>query len=58
MEKDIEKKINSVKDETIKKFYTKNGSHDWDHTERVYNMCLHIGKKEKADIIVLKLGMC
>jgi uncharacterized protein len=56
MEKDIEKKINSVKDETIKKFYTKNGSHDWDHTERVYNMCLHIGKKEKADIIVLKLA--
>ncbi|MCB4791347.1 MAG: HD domain-containing protein [Elusimicrobia bacterium] len=32
------------------------GSHDWEHTKRVYNMALHIGKKEKADILIIKLA--
>lgn len=32
------------------------GSHDWDHTERVLHLCLRIGKKEKADLDVLRLA--
>jgi HD superfamily phosphodiesterase len=36
--------------EQIKKqivgFFDKNSSHDLDHTMRVYNMCIYIGKKE------------
>jgi len=29
------------------------GSHGWEHTQRVYRLCMHIGKKEKADLEVL-----
>ena len=32
------------------------GSHDWEHTERVYNLCLHIGEREGADLEILKLA--
>ena len=32
------------------------GSHDWDHTLRVYNLCLHIGEAEGADLEVLKIA--
>jgi len=32
------------------------GSHDWDHTERVLGLCLRIGRKEKADLEVLRLA--
>jgi len=32
------------------------GSHGWDHTERVLNLCLRIGKKEGADLEVLALA--
>ncbi|MCX6561337.1 MAG: HD domain-containing protein [Candidatus Aminicenantes bacterium] len=32
------------------------GSHDWDHTERVLCLCLHIGRRERADLIVLRLA--
>lgn len=40
-----------------KKLFTKaKGTHDWDHTERVLNLVIHIGKKEKADIEILKLS--
>ena len=31
-------------------------SHGWDHIRRVYNLCLKIGRKEKADLTVLKLS--
>jgi uncharacterized protein len=31
-------------------------SHDWDHTRRVYNLCLHIGKREGAELEVLQLA--
>ncbi len=37
-------------------FRTSRGSHDWDHTERVLRLCLRIGKKEKADLDVLRLA--
>ena len=32
------------------------GSHDWDHSQRVYNLCLHIGHVEGADMEVLKIA--
>lgn len=32
------------------------GHHDWDHTERVLNLCLRIGKTEKADLEILGLA--
>jgi uncharacterized protein len=32
------------------------GSHDADHTERVYRLCLRIGRKEKADLGVLAVA--
>ena len=32
------------------------GSHDWDHTERVLLLALRIGKREKADLKVLRLA--
>jgi len=32
------------------------GSHDWEHTRRVYNLCVHIGQVEGADMEVLKIA--
>jgi uncharacterized protein len=32
------------------------GSHDWEHTRRVYNLCMHIGQVEGADMEVLKIA--
>lgn len=46
---DIEKEIKE-------RFYVSNGHHDWDHTLRVYNLCVHIGKIENVDMKVLKLA--
>jgi len=31
-------------------------AHGWNHTERVYNLCIKIGEKEGADLEVLKLA--
>ena len=32
------------------------GSHNWEHTLRVYNLCVHIGKVEGADMDVLAIS--
>ena len=32
------------------------GSHAWDHTQRVYNLCMHIGHAEGADMEVLEVA--
>ena len=37
-------------------FSTARGSHDWDHTERVYRLCIHIGQVEGADLEVLAVA--
>ncbi|MCK4501304.1 HD domain-containing protein, partial [Candidatus Babeliales bacterium] len=37
-------------------FSNSKGSHDWEHTLRVYNLCLHIGEKENADMETLKIA--
>ena len=31
-------------------------SHDWSHVKRVYELCIYIGKKEKANLDILKLA--
>jgi uncharacterized protein len=37
-------------------FTAARGSHDWDHTERVYRLCMHIGRVEDADWEVLAIA--
>ncbi|MCD6372830.1 MAG: HD domain-containing protein [Thermococcus sp.] len=42
--------------EFARKFFERNGTHGFDHIERVFNLCLHIGQKEGADLEVLALA--
>ena len=46
--------INSIIERVKEKFADSKGSHDWEHTQRVFNLALHIGAKEKADLIIIK----
>jgi len=48
--------LEAVRQEARSFFRSARGSHDWDHTERVYRLCLRIGRKERADLDVLKLA--
>jgi len=48
--------LETVRQESRAFFRRARGSHDWDHTERVYRLCLRIGRKEKADLDVLRLA--
>jgi len=48
--------FDDIKQEAKPYFLNAKGSHDWDHVERVYNLCLHIGKKENADLEILKFA--
>lgn len=48
--------IEQIRDEAQKCFADARGSHDWEHTLRVYNLCLHIGNKEHADIQTLQIA--
>lgn len=48
--------ISRIREEAGAFFRSARGSHDRDHTERVYKLCLRIGRKEKADLGVLKLA--
>lgn len=51
------KKIVAKIEEEAKKFFVgASGCHDWTHVERVRNLAMHIGKKEKADLFVLELA--
>ena len=45
-----------VRDDARACFGSARGSHDWDHTERVLQLCLRIGRKEKADREILRLA--
>jgi uncharacterized protein len=40
----------------MKCFPNASGSHAWDHTQRVYNLCMHIARIEGADIEVLEIA--
>ncbi len=48
--------IDEIKDRAKNHFKDKRGSHDFDHTMRVYKLSLHIGKIEKSDLTVLKIA--
>ncbi|MFA5413308.1 MAG: HD domain-containing protein [Patescibacteria group bacterium] len=48
--------MEKIEKEAKKFFQSARGSHGWDHTERVYNLALRIGKEEKADLDILKLA--
>jgi uncharacterized protein len=48
--------VSRIKEEAGAYFRRARGSHDWDHTERVYRLCLRIGRKEKADLRILELA--
>lgn len=37
-------------------FSNSRGSHDWEHSRRVYSLCMHIGEVEAADMDVLKIA--
>ncbi len=45
--------LDIVKDFAQKHFQTARGSHNWDHTLRVYQLCERIGMAEGADMKVL-----
>lgn len=43
----------TIKTEAKKYFIGADGCHDFEHTMRVYNLCMHIGKTEDADLEIL-----
>jgi len=49
--------IQKIEKEAKKFFEGADGCHDWTHVERVRNLALHIGKKEKADFFVLEIAV-
>ena len=48
--------IEDIKVFAIRSFSNARGSHDWDHTQRVYNLCMHIGQVEGADLEALEIA--
>lgn len=48
--------ISKLEKEARKFFIGASGCHDWTHVERVRNLALQIGKKEKADLGVIEIA--
>ena len=48
--------FDAVRDEAKGFFSDARGSHDWEHTERVYALCMCIGREEGADLDVLRFA--
>lgn len=48
--------VESIRDIAKKHFADAKYSHDWEHTERVYRLALHIGAAEGADLEVLSIA--
>jgi uncharacterized protein len=60
-ENDIKRSLPAHQIEEIKafskgRFAETHGSHDWEHTRRVYKLCMRIGRAEGADLEVLKIA--
>jgi uncharacterized protein len=53
---DMQEIIASIRDFAQDHFAHAKYSHDWEHTERVYRLCMHIGKVEGADLEVLAIA--
>ncbi len=48
--------IESIRDFARNHFADAKYSHDWEHTERVYRLCMHIGRVEGADLEILAIA--
>jgi len=48
--------VSRIKTIAQKRFESSKGSHDWDHTLRVYRLCEHIGQAEDVDMEVLLIS--
>jgi uncharacterized protein len=48
--------IEQIKAFAMNSFSHARGSHDWEHSQRVYNLCMHIGRVERADLEVLEIA--
>jgi uncharacterized protein len=48
--------LEDIKATAVKYFSNARASHDWDHTQRVYNLCMHIGRIEGANLEVLQIA--
>ena len=48
--------VEQIKDFAVRCFSNARASHDWEHTQRVYNLCMHIGRVEGADLAVLEIA--
>jgi uncharacterized protein len=48
--------LEKIEKEAKKYFKNASGCHDWSHVERVKNVALRIGKKEKADPLILEVA--
>ncbi|NPA47096.1 MAG: HD domain-containing protein [Thermococci archaeon] len=42
--------------EFARSFFNRNGTHGFDHVERVFNLCMSIGRREGADLEILALA--
>jgi len=51
-----QKVIKEVEGAARKYFKNASGCHDWSHVDRVRNLALYIGRKEKADLFVLEIA--
>jgi len=48
--------IDEIRSFAVRCFSDARGSHDWDHTQRVFNLCMHIGRAEGVDLRVLEIA--
>jgi len=48
--------IKQIETDAKKYFVGAEGCHDWTHVERVYNLAMNIGRKEKADLSILAVA--
>lgn len=53
---DMPAPIEEIKAFAVMHFSRARGSHNWDHSQRVYNLCMHIGQAEGADLEVLEIA--
>jgi uncharacterized protein len=48
--------VEDIRNFAVRCFSDARGSHDWDHTQRVHNLCMHIGRVEGADLEALEIA--